>query len=141
MKNSLKKQRGIGLIETVVTLLIIAGSTIALLRFQNYLAFNNMATQQQSDAIQLAINKIEALRDFSVITGANSYQALASGTSTATGVNTTYTLTWTITPTTTPSYTIIDVTVTWSDRYGQSHSIEETSQVAGIDPSFSIVVM
>jgi Tfp pilus assembly protein PilV len=141
MKISLKKQQGIGLVETVVTLLIIAGSTIALLRFQNYLAYSNIATQQQSDAVQLAINKIETLRDFNSLSGANSYQSLASGSSTSTGVNTTYTLTWTITANTAPNYTIINVVVTWTDRYGTSRSVNETSMVAGIDPAFSIVVM
>jgi Tfp pilus assembly protein PilV len=141
MKISLSQQSGVGLIETVVTLLIIAGSAIALLRFQNYLAYSSNVTQQQSDATQIAINKIEILRDFSTLSGSGSYQNIASGTSTVTGANTTYTLTWTVTTNTSPNYKVIDVVVSWTDRYGVARSLEETSQVAGIDPSYSIVIM
>jgi Tfp pilus assembly protein PilV len=141
MKISLNRQRGIGLIESVVTLLIIAGSAIALLRFQNYLAYSSNLTQQQSNAVQLAVNQIEVLRDYSALSGTNSYANIASGTSTATGASATYTLTWTITTNTTPSYKIIDVVVSWTDRYGVARSVEQTSLVAGIDPTFSILIM
>jgi Tfp pilus assembly protein PilV len=141
MRMSLKTQSGLGLIETIATFLIIAGSAIALLRFQNYLAYSNSVTQQQSDAVQLAVNKIETLRDFSTLIGVGSYQNIASGSTTSTGVNTTYTLTWTVTTTASPSYKMIDVAVTWIDTRGTSRTIDETSEVAGIDPSFSIIVM
>jgi Tfp pilus assembly protein PilV len=141
MKFLFKSQAGIGLIETLLTLLIIAGTAIALLRFQNYLAYSDNMTQQQADAIQLAINEIEILRDFTVLTGTNSYQNIASGSGSSVGVNTTYNLVWTITNNTSPNYKVINVTVSWTDRYGTSHSVAETSQVAGIDPSFSIAIM
>jgi Tfp pilus assembly protein PilV len=137
----LKNQNGIGLIETMVTLLIVAGTAIALLRFQNYLSYSDNVTQEQADAIQLAINQIEILRDFSTLSGSNSYQNIASGTTNSISANTTYNLVWTITTNTSPNYKVIDIIVTWNDRYGISHSIEETTQVAGIDPSFSIGIM
>jgi len=137
----LKKQKGIGLIETVVTMLIIAGAAIALLRFQLYLSYSNNVTQQQSTAIQLALSKIETLRDFSIMVGVGSYANIASGTSNTVANNTTYTLTWTITTSVTPSYKAINVAVTWTDSTGTANTITETTNVAGIDPSFSGVVM
>lgn len=134
-------QKGQGLIETVVTLLIIAGAAIALLRFQSYLAYSNEVTQQQNDAITLALNQIETLRDFSALSGGSSYANITSSTSTANGLSTTYNLSWTITTNTNPNSKVIDVTVSWTDRFGNAQSMELTSQVAGIDPSFSGTIM
>lgn len=134
----LHKQSGQTLIETMIAALIIAGSAIALLQFQNYLTYSNSVTQQQADAIQLAVNKIENLRDFSTIAG---YNALASGSSTTTGTSASYNLAWTVTNHVNPNYDTIDVTVSWTDRYNNAQSVDVTSDVAGIDPSYSGVIM
>lgn len=137
MAIKLQQQTGIGLIETMLTFLLIAGSVLALLRFQTYLAYTNNLAQQQSTATNLAVSRIETLRDFSVLTGSNSYANIASGSSTSTGSGATYTITWTVTTFTNPNYKTIDVVVTWTDRTGSSQSIRLTSRVAGIDPSLS----
>lgn len=135
------KQTGQGLIETLLVFLLISGSVVALLTFQNYLAYSNNVVQQQATAMNLAINKIETLRDFSALTGTGSYASIASGSSTSSGNSTTYTITWTITTTASPSYKVIDVTVSWTDRRGTSQSIQLTSRVAGIDPTFSASII
>lgn len=139
MKRS--RMLGQGLIEVMMTLLIIAGSVIALLRFQNYLAYSNSVANQQSTATQLAVSKIETLRDFSALTGTNSYANIASGSSSFTGTSATYTITWTVTPFVNPTYKTIDVVVTWTDRYGNAQSTELTSMVAQVDPSYSATIM
>lgn len=136
--------KGQGLIETLIALLFIAVSVIALIRFQNYLAYSNNITQQQADATILASKQIETLRDFQVLNNTNgytSYQSIASGTGSFTGINTTYTITWTVTPYTNPTYKMIDVVITWTDRYNNSQSVELITHVAGIDPSYSSAIM
>lgn len=139
-----KKISGTGLIETMATLVLIAISVIALVRFQNYLAYNNTSARQQGDATILAMKQIEMLQDFQMLyntSGYTSYQSIASGSSTSTGATTTYTITWTVTPYTSPLHKTISVTVSWTDRYNTTQSITLTSDVAGIDPAFSASIM
>jgi Tfp pilus assembly protein PilV len=138
------KLKGAGLIEVMATVALIAVSVIALIRFQNYLAYNNSITQQQSDATLLATNKIATLRDFQVINntaGYSSYQSIASGSSTSSGTTTLYNLAWTVTSFTNPTYKTIDISVTWTDRYNKSQSIRLVSNVAGLDPELSASIM
>lgn len=138
MTASLRHQRGQGLIEVVITFLIISGSVIALLRFQNSLAYSTSVTQQENTALILAMKQIETLRDFTTITD---YQAIDSGSSVYTGTNATFTTTWTITPNTNPNYKTIDITVSWQDRYGSTKTMRLTTQVAGLDPMYSAAIM
>lgn len=134
----IKKQKGQGLAETAVTLLIIVGSVLALIQFQNMLSYSNDVAQQQNTALNLANNKIETLSDFSTIAG---YNALTSGSSTTTLTSATYTIAWTVTPIASPSYSTIDVTVSWTDRHNVAQSVRLTNIVAGIDPQFSSSIM
>lgn len=137
----LNRIKGQGLIEIMMTVLIITGSVLALLRFQSYLAYSNDVANQRATAAQLALNQIETLRDYSALTGTNSYANIASGSSTYTGTSATYSLTWTVTPYTNPTYKTINVTVSWTDRYGTAQSAQLTSIVAQLDPSYSATIM
>lgn len=132
------------LIEALVTILFISISVIALIRFQNYLSYDNSLSQQKADAITLAQSTIENLRDFHVLnntSGYTSYQSIASGTSSSTGTTATYTITWTVTASTNPTHKEIDVTVSWTDRRGTAQSVRLISDVAGIEPANSAAVM
>jgi type IV pilus assembly protein PilV len=133
--------QGQGLIEVMMTVLIIAGCVLALARFQSYLAYSNSLANQQYTATQLAYSKIESLRDYSALSGTNSYANIASGTSTTTGTTATYTLTWTVTSFTNPTYKTIDITVSWNDRYGTSRSVRLVSRISSIDPGYSSTIM
>jgi len=139
-----KRQQGQTLIEILATLLIIAVGVIALIQFQNYLAYDNSLAQQKIDATLLAEKQIETQRDFQVLnntTGYTSYQSIASATVTVTGTNTTYTVTSTVTPNTNPTYKVIDVTVSWTDRYNNAQSVRMVSYEAGIDPANSSAII
>ncbi len=139
-----KKINGQTLIEAMLTLLIMGICVTGLVKFQNYLAFNNSLMQQKSTAMNLAVKQIETLCDFQVLnntTGYTSYQSIASGSSTFTGVTATYTIRWTVTSYTNPTYKNIDVTVSWSDRYGASQSVQLVTRVAGIDPQNSAAII
>lgn len=141
MIKRLGSQKGQGLIEIMITVLIIASVSIALIRFQSNLMYGNSVSQQQNTALTLAANQIESLRDFSLLTGTGSYQAITTGTSTFNGSSATYTITWTITALAIPTYKTIDVRVTWTDRNGVGQFIRLITRVAGIDPSYSSSIM
>lgn len=140
----LKNQRGQTLVEVLVTLLFIAAGVIALIRFQNYLAYDTSLSQQKADATILATKQLETLRDFQVLnttSGYTSYQSIASGSSSSTIGNTTYTVTWTVTPYTNPTYKNVSISVSWTDRYSTAQTLRLISNIAGIDPSNSASIM
>lgn len=136
--------KGQTIVEALVTFVIIAIAAVALIKFQNYLLYDNSLAQQKSEATILAVKETETLRDFQVLnnqSGYTSYQSIASGNTTTTVNNTSYTVTWTVTSNSNPTYKVIDVTTSWTDRYNGAQSIRITTDVAGIDPSYSSSVM
>lgn len=138
------KNRGQTLIEVLVSVLFISFCVIALLRFQTYLAYDNSLAEQKARAVILATQELEQLRSFQVlnnVTGYTSYQSIASGSSSYTGNTTTYTITWTVTSYTNPTYKTASVTVSWTDRYNNNQSIQMVSDIPGIDPPNSAIVM
>lgn len=140
----MNRTSGQTLIEALITILFISVTVIALVRFQNYLSYDNSLSQQKADAIMLAQSTVETLRDYHVLnntSGYTSYQSITSGSSTSTGTTTVYTITWTITSATNPTHKEIDVTVTWTDRRGASQTVRLNSDVAGIEPANSAAVM
>lgn len=145
LMNKMRSQRGQGLVETLVALLVISGGAIALIQFEHNLGYTNSIAQQQAEATILATNKIESMRAFGVINttaGYTSYSSIATGTSSATGANTTYTLNWTVnTSSTTPTYKTVDLNVTWTDFRGGTQSIELTSIILGLDPALQLNVI
>lgn len=129
---------GEGLIEIMLTLLLIGVGVVALMRFQNYLAYSNSVSKQQSEASLLALSQIESLRDYQVLntlSGYYAYQDIDTGSSTATGTDASYALSWTVTPYTNPTYKTIDISVSWTDRRGDSQSTRLITHVARIDPA------
>lgn len=139
-----RNQNGQTLIEVLVTVLIIAVSVIALIRFQHYLSYNNSLIQQKSDAMGLAVKQIEALRNFQVLnttSGKTAYQDIATSSTTATVSNTSYTINWTVTTNTNPNYKIVQVVVSWTDRNSTTNSVTLVSDIAGIDPANSASIM
>lgn len=139
-----KKSLGQTLIEVMATVLFISVGVLALIRFQNYLAYDNSLAQQKADATLLAINQIETQRDFHVLSttaGYNAYSDIASTTTTATSSNTTFTITSTVTTFTSPNYKRIAVTVSWTDRANTAQSVQMVSYVAGVEPSNSAPIM
>jgi Tfp pilus assembly protein PilV len=140
----LKNLSGEGLIESLICMLLIFGSIIALMSFQSNIAYNDDVSAQTTDAVMFAINELENLRDFQVLNttpGYTAYTSIVSSSGSSTGMNTTYTLVWTVTANTNPTYKNINVTVSWTDRRSVSHTVKMSTDVAGIDPSYSSSVM
>ncbi len=132
------KQQGQGLIETLVVMLIVSISVVAIFQFINYLNYSGSLTRQQSDANLVAIQQIETLRNFSVLNttaGYVAYQGIASGSASAVTISgTSYTPSWTVTTTATPPYKVINMSVAWTDTRGANQSITLVTYVAGVDP-------
>ncbi len=139
-----QRMKGQTLVEVLVSLLFITVGALALIRFQNYLAYDTSMAQQKGTAMLLAISRIETLRDFQVLnntSGYTSYQSIASGSSTSAVSDATYTITWTVTTFTSPDYKTVAVTVSWTDHNGNTQSIQQVSDFAGIDPQYSATIM
>jgi Tfp pilus assembly protein PilV len=139
-----KQQYGQGLIEMLIVVVIVASCCMALFKFQMTLRYRDSLALQQSDATILALNKIESLRDFHVLTPQTpyaAYQDIVSGSSSTAGMNTTYTLTWTVTTNASPRYKVINVSVSWTDIRNNSQSVQLTTELAGIQPIFSASII
>jgi Tfp pilus assembly protein PilV len=140
----LKQQKGQGLLESLIAMLLIFAVVVALLSFETTLAYHDSLISQQNDATQLAVTTLENLRDYQVLSPQNpytAYSAIASGTSTSVGLNTTFTITWTVTAFVNPTYKTLSVAVTWTDRRGVAQTIRMASNIAGVDPTTSSSVM
>lgn len=135
-----RSEKGVTLVELLVTLFILTIGISALIKFQgNYFYYGDLS-KQRSEAVILAKSKLATLRNYQVLSttsGYNAYEDISSGTSTTTATNTTYTITWSVTENTSPAYKTINVVVSWVDRNNNSQGITLSSIIGKIDPSDS----
>lgn len=144
MKLGFYKQKGQGLIETLIIFLFVMISVAVFFKVQTYMTYSTEISTQQGDALLASLSELETLRDFSVLnttSGYTAYAGIVTGSTTTTIGNTVYTLNWSVTTNTAPNYKVINLTTTWSDRFGGSHSINLTTDVAGLDPSAAATFM
>lgn len=140
----MRSLQGQTLVESLATIVIVAIGVIALIRFQNYLSYDNSVSLQRADALTIARSTIETLRDYQVLNttaGYTAYSGISSGSSSVSGTSATYNVSWTVTTQTNPDYKTIDVSVSWTDRRGTSQSVRLISHIAGIEPANSAAVM
>jgi type IV pilus assembly protein PilV len=137
-------QKGVTLIELLVTLLILTIGIAGLIKFQMTYFYYSDLSKQRAEAVFLAKTKMDALRAFQTIpttSGQFAYNDIASGSSTSAGNNATYSINWTVTTHTNPNYKTVNITVSWTDRRNATKSISLSSIIAQLDPSISGVVM
>lgn len=133
-------QRGIGLLELMITLLVFSIGIISLFKFMRQYSYYYDVNKQRAEALVIAKNKMETLRGFEVIattTGKVAYDDIATGYATASGNNASYTSTWTVTTNTNPDYKTVNEAVMWVDRRGGSQSLTLSTIIAKIDPATS----
>lgn len=133
-------QRGVGLLELMITLLVFSIGIISLFKFMSQYAYYYDLNKQRAEALVIAKNKIEALRGFEVIattTGKVAYDDIVTGNATTVGNNASYTNTWTVTTNTNPDYKVVNEVVTWTDRRGSSQSLALSTMIAKTDPATS----
>lgn len=123
--------RGVGLIEVLITLVVIGGGLLAVGRMQGGLMSSSADLKAQSEAIRLAEAKLEEMRlnatlarDCGRAIVPGDYAALSSSTQDETfnGVNATFTRSWTVTAATSPDRQEVAVTVSWANNSGDEQA-------------------
>jgi Tfp pilus assembly protein PilV len=117
LTHSIKNSAGIGLIEVLVTTVVVAVGLLAVASLQGDLLSGSRGNKTRAEAQALANTKIEQLRDTIQKTGTTGYNALASSDANESigGVTETFTRSWTVTDQTGPVRKQVSVTVCWSN--------------------------
>lgn len=120
--NYTNKIIGIGLIEVLITTVVVAMGLLALATFQGELMGGSRLSKARDEAKMLCDSKVEELRD-RIVRGtfdssgnpvpADSYLAIASGNDQVTGTNATFTRTWNIADLVDPVRKRITATCSW----------------------------
>ena len=137
-----RRQRGTSLLEALVAFLVLSLGMLTVARVQTQLRLNADVARQRSEAVRLAQEDLENLRDFAVIAvaaGARAYDAIASASrSVDTDAGAThYTVARQIDAADAPHAKSAVVTVSWIDRSGGPQQVVLNSLIAGVDPAIS----
>ena len=113
------RQVGFILIEGLVTFMVLTVGMISVAKFQGDILDHNAGSKTQTQAVNLAQEKIEELRNYA---DATAYAAIVTGADTPqpySGSNTTFSRSWTVVPNLDPVYDTVTVTVAWNDSAGE----------------------
>ncbi|MGR9012104.1 MAG: hypothetical protein ACU83U_00520 [Gammaproteobacteria bacterium] len=137
--NRYGKQKGVGLVEVLITAVVVAVGLLAVASLQGNFMSSSGSSKTSAQAVKLAEAKIEEFRNNSALTG---FSAITSGTDSITGSNATFTRTWTMSNltnvdgTTDPTRKRIAVNVTWPPATA-NESVNIVSQIAWLNPGNS----
>ena len=134
--------QGFSLIEAVISALVLSVALLGLARMQASFLAANAESRLQAQALNLAQEKIEALRDFPNRGVCEEYTGTDSDSHA--GPNATFTRTWTLSKcpnTVNLNCMEIAVTVSWTDAKGDTQTIDLTSYIACVDPIKAGVVL
>ncbi|MCK9622070.1 MAG: hypothetical protein M0R47_16240 [Methylobacter sp.] len=117
LTHSIKNSAGIGLIEVLVTTVVVAVGLLAVASLQGDLLSSSRGNKTRAEAQALANTKIEQLRDTIQKAGTTGYNALASSAAneSISGITETFTRGWTVSDQTAPVRKQVSVTVCWSN--------------------------
>ena len=117
-----KHNAGIGLIEVLVTTVVVAVGLLAVASLQGNLMGGSRDNKTRAECQTLANTKIEQLRDTVVTTGISGYDALTSSAANENivGVTEIFSRGWVVTNQTDPTRKQVGVTVTWGDGSAQN---------------------
>lgn len=153
-KSGLNRQRGISLIEAMVSMLVTSLGMLAFIGL--HIGIRNFAdvSKQRSEAVRIAQQDMENIRVFRTLpsltgnalhwdtlfanlsNGAVS-TTIANGSTTYTA-NTSYLISRAVTTSSTAGFKEVQVTVTWKDRADNEHRVVLRNVIGGIDPSTAI---
>jgi Tfp pilus assembly protein PilV len=126
---------GVGLIEVLITLVIIAGGVMAMSRLQGLLLTSAASSRQLSDASFIAQRVIEDL-------GSRNWDSLTTTTlGNETGTTATYSVQYTVNDSPGGAgqmqFKTVQVTVSWTDAQGQARTYTATTRLQRIGADFS----
>ena len=136
-------RRGISLIEALVAMAVMAFGMLGVVGMQATLRTNADLSKQRTEAMRIAQERMEDLRNFSVLpttAGAKAFADKASfGATAVTGytTNTAYTVSGSVTPTTASPEKTLTVSVAWTDRTGAPQNVTIVSAMANIAPELA----
>jgi Tfp pilus assembly protein PilV len=140
--SSRRRQRGIGLIEALVSLLVLALGMMSFAALQARLRLNSDVAKQRAEATRLAQEQIEGFRSFGTLA---TFDAVGSNSPTVSTFvsNTRYTITRTVANapigaglTGAPVKNLL-LKVTWDDRTGTEQSVTFRTLIARSDPALA----
>jgi type IV pilus modification protein PilV len=130
------KTIGFSLIEVLIAVVVLIVGVIAIGSLQTHVTKGTTFAEQQAEALTIAHQKLDELRNYTSLTG---YQSISSSSSPASilGRNVTFRLTWSVTDSadTTLPYKTIDIRVTWTDQNNITHEVRLTSIIGEFDPT------
>ena len=148
-------QRGVGIVEALISLLVLAIGMMSFATLQARLRLNSDVAKQRAEAVRIAQEDLENFRAFSTfaidntITNNFAYNSVTAGAATktvlATGVTTTSNAAYTVTRTVSDAAKAtgiteapvknLAVTVAWTDRIGTSQSVTLRTVISKSDPA------
>jgi Tfp pilus assembly protein PilV len=143
-QHTFRAPRGISLIEALVAMAVMAFGMLGVVGMQATLRTNADLSKQRTEAMRIAQERMEDLRNFSVLTDPTATSkafdtkaTFAATTVTGYTTNTSYTVSGTVTPTTPSTHKTLAINVAWIDRTGATQNVSLMSALANIAPEVS----
>jgi prepilin-type N-terminal cleavage/methylation domain-containing protein len=130
-------ERGFTLIESLVSMLVMAGGLFGLLATQTMLARHADLARQRAEAVRLAQERVENLRSYTMIATTEGHLAwddLDDGTDEI-ETNAAFTRTWTVAGSPDDPLRQVDVMLNWVDRDGQPQTVTMRTVISQTDPA------
>ncbi|WP_282066214.1 type IV pilus modification PilV family protein [Vibrio rotiferianus] len=125
-------QRGVGMLEVLFSVMLIAGGVLSLIKLQVYMEKESEYALNSLEALQLAEEKLEWFRTrgassaSSDIVVADFDADIIAGNST----NGTYTVQWELLPAPIANLKVVKVEATWLDRAGDTQGVELQTMIS-----------
>lgn len=123
------KQRGFSLEEALISLAVLSSGLLSLAQFQGQMHENSSQTKTQTTDVNLAQQKLEALRD----QASTDYSGIIDNRDTPPahpGDNTSFSRRWTVASHTSPAYKEVSVTTDWQAFDGTAQAVTISSFLA-----------
>lgn len=141
--NAQRPAQGFTLIEALIALAVLGLGLLTLAGVTLKVARSEDVARQRGEAVRLAQERIEAMRSFTQIAAAAGVQAwddLANGNDVISGsvnysANTTFNRSWQVLGASTDPMRNTRVTVSWTDRGGETQSVSFATVISKTDPS------